>query len=294
MNSKNKNFKIEDIKNLKYFNIISQKIVKNIMNGINKSPSSGHSIEFKDYRKYNHGDDLKNIDWKLYGRTDKLFVKKYEKKTNINIYIFLDNSKSMDFGDKLTKILYSKYIASILAGVGLKQNDNIYLYSFNENLNLLCNKINNYKKINIVNNKLKTLKTKGKTRYKIIKNKIKNINDSLIFIISDFWSELENISNISKYSISNNNDTHFFHILSEKEYKFEFEGNVKFIDSENNNDTVSFNTNQVKKYYLKELKSRINKLDYLLKLQNSNYLFIKNKDDLFSVLYKYFMSNRSR
>ena len=290
MNSTNfSKFIPSEIANLKYFEIISNKIIRNLITGINKSPFSGHSIEFKDYRKYQYGDDLKQIDWKLYARTDKLFIKKYEKKVNLDLHIFLDSSKSMDYGSNTTKFIYAKYISAILSGVALKQNDNVYLYSFSEDINKITKKITKFSEINLVYKKLKDVQTSTDTNYNKVLKKMYSIKDSMIFIISDLWGDINKIINISKYGRANNNELNFFHILSDTEMKFDFKGNIEFVDSESQNTQV-LSTKQIKKYYKDEINKRIKNFKKTINLHDNNYLLLLNSSNLFSSLYKYFMN----
>src|SRR6056297_2120806 len=247
MNSKNiSKFTPSEISNLKYFEIITNRVVQNLISGLNKSPFSGHSIEFKDYRKYQYGDDLKRIDWKLYARTDNLFIKKYEKKVNVNLHIFLDSSNSMDYGRNISKFVYGKYVCAILTGVALKQNDNVYLYSFSDNVRKIAKKITKFSKINLIYNKLKKKNAEGHTNYEKLIDKMYSIKNSMIFLISDMWGDSKNILNISKYGRANNNELNFFHILSKKEIEFDFQGNYEFIDSENKSSQI-LSTKQIKR-----------------------------------------------
>ncbi|TYB30875.1 MAG: DUF58 domain-containing protein [Candidatus Mcinerneyibacterium aminivorans] len=282
-------FTPSEIGNLKYFEIFSNLIIKNIVNGLHQSPFSGHSIEFKDYRKYQYGDDFKKIDWKLYARTDKLFIKKFEKKVNVDIHIFLDNSNSMYFGEKVSKLIYGKYLTAILTGIALKQNNNVFLYSFNDSIYKFSKKLSNFSSINIAYNRLKQIKASERTNFSNLRQKIKKINNSIIFIISDFWGDLDNIIDIGKYGRVDKNELNYFHILSNKEQKFNFNGSYEFIDSEKKSREI-FSVKQIKKYYLDRLKERINTLKKEINSQNNNYLLLNNRDNLYSILYKYFMN----
>ena len=91
-------------------------VVEGFLSGLHKSPRRGFSVEFNDYRHYQRGDDLRHVDWKLYGRTDKLFIKQYEDETNVRATIVLDTSASMAFGSGSgSKLKYGVTLASALA-----------------------------------------------------------------------------------------------------------------------------------------------------------------------------------
>jgi hypothetical protein len=195
----------------------------------------------------------------------------------------------MDFGKTVSKLIYGKYLAAILTGVALKQNNNIFLYNFNNTINKFSKKLSNFSSINIAYNRLKQIKSSNRTNFFKLRQKINTINNSIIFIISDFWGELENIIDVGKYGRINKNELNYFHILSNKEQNFKFDGSYEFIDSEDNSKEI-FSVKQIKKYYLEQLKDRINSLKEKINSQNNNYLLLNNRDNLYSVLYKYFMN----
>jgi len=87
----------EKLQKFSSLDLIANQIVEGFITGLHKSPFHGFSVEFAEHRSYNTGESIKNIDWKLYGRTDKLFVKRYEEETNLRCQIIIDNSSSMYF-----------------------------------------------------------------------------------------------------------------------------------------------------------------------------------------------------
>ena len=99
---------LQDFGNLE---LLARQVVEGFITGLHKSPFHGFSVEFAEHRLYNSGDSIKNIDWKLYGRTDKLFVKRFEEETNLRCQIVMDISSSMYFPEKeLAKAVVSSAI----------------------------------------------------------------------------------------------------------------------------------------------------------------------------------------
>lgn len=125
---------LQDFGNLE---LLSQQVVEGFITGLHKSPFHGFSVEFAEHRLYNAGDSVKNVDWKLFGRTDKLFVKRYEEETNLRCQIVLDVSSSMFLPDKnFNKLLFSIYSAASLMYLFKKQRDAFGLSYFSDQLEL--------------------------------------------------------------------------------------------------------------------------------------------------------------
>lgn len=108
--------------------LIARTVVEGFMHGLHRAPRLGHSTEFAEHRPYQPGDDLRRLDWRVYGRTDRFYVKEYEADTNVSVLIALDVSRSMDFGSSgITKFHYAKMIAAAFAWFSQRQGDRIGL-----------------------------------------------------------------------------------------------------------------------------------------------------------------------
>lgn len=108
--------------------LIARTVVEGFMHGLHRAPRLGHSTEFSEHRPYQPGDDLRRIDWRVYGRTDRYYIKEYEADTNASVVFALDVSKSMDFGSgPVTKLQYAKMLAAALAWFSARQGDRIGL-----------------------------------------------------------------------------------------------------------------------------------------------------------------------
>jgi len=112
-------------------------VVEGFITGLHKSPFHGFSVEFSQHRPYNPGDSLRFIDWKVFGRTDRYYIKQYEEETNLKSYILLDVSNSMSYtSSEISKLLYGKYLASALAYLMLLQRDAVGLVLFDKEINI--------------------------------------------------------------------------------------------------------------------------------------------------------------
>ena len=128
----------QEIRNLANLELLARQVVEGFVTGLHQSPFHGFSVEFAEHRLYNNGESVKNIDWKLLARTDKLFVKQYEEETNLRCYLLLDTSSSMNYPDKeVNKLQFSVYAIASLMYLFKKQRDAFGLCSFSDKLDWL-------------------------------------------------------------------------------------------------------------------------------------------------------------
>src|SRR5437763_5456687 len=118
---------------LEQLELVSRKIFLGRMKGERRSKKKGQSVEFADYRNYVIGDDLRHLDWNLFGRLDKLFIRLFMEEEDLHFYVLIDNSLSMDFGNP-TKLHYAKQVAAALGFIGLVNMDRVVVEAFNDRL----------------------------------------------------------------------------------------------------------------------------------------------------------------
>src|SRR5881628_487104 len=118
---------------LEQLELVSRKIFLGRMKGERRSKKKGQSVEFADYRNYVKGDDLRFLDWNLYARLDRLFLRLFMEEEDLHFYVLIDNSLSMDFGNP-SKLHYAKQVAAALAFIGLVNMDRVVIEAFNDRL----------------------------------------------------------------------------------------------------------------------------------------------------------------
>ena len=125
----------QQIRQLDNLELLARQVVEGFITGLHQSPFHGFSVEFAEHRLYNNGESVKNIDWKLYARTDKLFIKQFEEETNLRCYLLLDTSSSMNFPDKgINKLQFSVYAIASLMYLFKKQRDAFGLCLFSDKI----------------------------------------------------------------------------------------------------------------------------------------------------------------
>src|SRR5215208_5406042 len=118
---------------LSSLNLIAKTVVEGFLVGLHRSPFHGYSAEFREYRPYNPGDDVRYVDWRVYGRTDRYYVKRFEEETDLTCYLLLDTSASMAYKPGLlSKIEYARFLAASLAYLITRQRDRISLLAISD------------------------------------------------------------------------------------------------------------------------------------------------------------------
>ena len=133
-------------------------IVEGFMSGLHKSPFHGFSVELSEHRPYGIGDEIKNMDWKIWSKTDKYYIKRFEEETNLLCHVFLDTSKSMNFSSiDITKFHYAKMIAAALSYLIIQQKDALGLYMFDSKIKLSIPPKSNISHLNTILSQLKNI-----------------------------------------------------------------------------------------------------------------------------------------
>ena len=112
--------------------LIAKTVVDGLINGTHRSPFFGASVDFAEHRGYVAGDDIRRVDWRVYARTDKYYIKEFEADSNANFSVLLDVSKSMGFGERISKLDYAKTLAACLAYLANAQRDRVGLVTFDD------------------------------------------------------------------------------------------------------------------------------------------------------------------
>lgn len=252
------------------------------MNGGRKSSAKGSSVEFSDFREYMFGDDIRRIDWNAYGRTDKLFVKLFMEEKEGLFNIFLDCSKSMDYG-KNNKSIYALKLTAMFSYIIINNLDRVYITKMQQD-NIITSKgmtgQQAFKKILV---DLENTKFYGSIDLeKCIKNRqLKNKGISII--ISDFFSE--NIEQVIRYLLYKNQEIILIHVLSREELEPDIEGTYNLIDSEILNDMRITMSSNVKKMYQKSLEKFLNNLKTLAQKYHITYIQIPTDKPLDQLFY---------
>jgi len=215
--------------------LLSRYVVEGNLAGAHRSPMRGSSSEFSDHKAYGVGDDPKHIDWKVLGRTDRYFVKRYEDETNLRVYMVIDRSHSMSYGsDDLTKYQFACRLAASLGYVVIKAKDSVGLFLHSEKMDAVMPARNSF---NHLNNVLKLLQTFEPESTTGIAEALHQIATSvqrrgLIIILSDLLGDQEAILHALAHFRKRHHDVIVLNVLDPKELDLDFKKPCEFEDLE--------------------------------------------------------------
>jgi uncharacterized protein (DUF58 family) len=261
-----------------HLELIAKQVVEGFITGLHKSPFHGFSVEFAEHRLYNKGESTKHIDWKLFGRTDKLFIKRYEEETNLRCQIIIDSSSSMYFPladlpkGKHNKITFSAYCAAAIIELLRRQRDAVGLSIFSDVVDVHTQAKSSSLHHKMLYHELEKLiqpfdvKThKTTSAIQSIHNIAESIHKrSLVVIFSDMMdskANAEELFSALQHLKHNKHEVILFHVADkQKEIDFEFENRpYRFIDMETQEE-IKLHPNEIKESYLKEMAEFKNQL----------------------------------
>lgn len=271
------NIDIQQIQQYSKLELIAKQVVEGFVTGLHKSPFHGFSVEFAEHRIYNTGESTRHVDWKLFGKTDKLFIKRYEEETNLRCHLIVDASSSMYFPEidyedakQFNKIKFSVYASAAFMHLMKKQRDAVGLSVFSDKLDVhtpdksslvhhkrLIHELESLIEEPKINTKTSTIKALHTIAESVHKR-------SLIILFSDMMenvAEQDELFQALQHLKYNKHEVILFHTVDAvKELDFKFENRpYQFIDMETGEE-VKVNPNDVREKYIEEAQKRKNNL----------------------------------
>ena len=249
-------------------------VVEGYIIGQHRSPYHGFSVEFAEHRSYEPGDEIRHIDWKLYGKTNRLYVKRYEEETNLRAHLILDTSKSMAYtSGGVSKLEYGSYLLAALSYLMIRQQDAAGVVLFDEDIKTFIPPKSIPSHLNTLLNTLDIKSPGDDTRIEpVLHEMAERIKKrGLVIIISDLFDDPENIMNGLKHFRHSKQEVILFHILDRNELEFDFNTRTKFVDMESGEE-ITTDPWHVKNEYKNLIKGlqdyyrsecRLNLIDYV-------------------------------
>jgi uncharacterized protein (DUF58 family) len=211
---------------------IARSVVDGVINGSHRSPYFGASVDFAEHRGYVPGDDIRRVDWRVFARTDKYYIKEFEADSNANFSVLLDVSKSMAFGTRITKLDYAKTLAACLTYLVSKQRDRVGLVTFDEEV--IDHVPPSAKHVDVVLHTLDRVQARRPGRFGVPIRKLAEHfgRRGIIVVISDFYEEPDEILDAVSLIRFRGNDVILFHVLDPAEIDFSFDDASSFEDLE--------------------------------------------------------------
>src|SRR5258708_1091174 len=217
---------------LEQLELVSRKIFLGRMKGERRSKRKGQSVEFADYRNYVIGDDLRFLDWNLYARLDRLFIRLFVEEEDLHFYVLLDNSLSMNFGTP-TKLHYAKQIAAALGFIGLVNLDRVVIEAFNDRLTQSLPAVRGRRSLWRLLDFLAKVEPAGPSDLtKALRTfSLKSSGKGIVVVLSDFMDK-GGYEEALRYLVARQMDVYVIQILSQEEIDPEVTGDLKLVDVE--------------------------------------------------------------
>jgi len=221
---------------LRGLDLIARLVVEGFMTGLHKSPYHGFSVEFAEHRQYMPGDPFKHVDWKLYGKSDRFYVKIYEEETNLRSHLLVDASASMGYASpgRLTKFQYASFLAAALAYMMFAQQDAVGLLTFRDTVEKLIPPRSSKGHLKLILNQLERTEpaatTAMGTALEFLAERIKR--RGLILLFSDLMDDPGRVIRGLKHFRHRQHEVVVFHVLDPYEVEFPFRQEAGFVDVE--------------------------------------------------------------
>ena len=229
-------------------------IVEGFLSGLHGSPFHGFSVEFSEHRKYVPGDDLKNIDWSVFAKTDRFYVKKFQAETVLDAYLLMDLSTSMAFGSPLSKFEYCVYLAASLGYLMTMQQDKVGLACFDETVRTFLPARNKRSHLMVLLSQLAGAKPDGKTNLTRAMTDIAPMikHRGIVILFSDLLTGIDDVIDGVARLRYGGHDVVVFHVLDAAEVTFPYEDYARFVDPESG-DSLQLDGKAARKTYLAAL-----------------------------------------
>ena len=256
--------------------LVARLVVEGFITGLHKSPYHGFSVEFAEHRQYMPGDEIRHLDWKIYGKTDRYYIKQFEEETNLKSYIILDASRSMSYSSdgRMTKLEYASYITAALAELMVQQRDAVGFTIYDEKVRSYMPPHATKSYLREILRQLETLKASNKTStadsLHTIAERIKR--RGLVIIISDLFDKPADVISALRHFRHKKNEVIVMQVLDPMERSFAFGRDAVFKDLETA-DELTTQPWHIQKAYQQEMKKfldsykkecRENNIDYVL------------------------------
>ena len=276
----------------------ARRIVEGYVSGVHRSPYHGFSIEFAEHREYAPGDDLRYLDWKVFGRTDKFYLKQYEEETNLVCRLLLDTSQSMMYqspGAPMSKLEYAQCITAALCYMILQQQDSAGLVTFDREVRALVRPSSNPSHLNQLLHVMEDARPERKTDtgpiFHGLAERFKK--RGLVVILSDLFDDVDSMMAGLKHFRHRRHDVILFHILDPAEVEFPFRQTTLFHGLEELPD-VLVEPRGLRKAYLKEFDRYVRRLKRGCREHHVDYVQMRSDQSFEVALSSYLASRMTR
>jgi uncharacterized protein (DUF58 family) len=273
--------------------LLARTVVDGFINGLHRSPYLGRSMDFAEHRAYMPGDDIRRIDWRVYGRSDRFFVKEFEADTNANFSVLLDISRSMTYGSEgLTKLDYARYLTACLTYFSRQQRDRVGLVTFDRDV--VTTVPPSAKHLERVLHELARIHpgSGGALRPSLLKIAETMRRRSMLLLISDLYEEPQAVLRAASLLKGKGNDVIVFHLLDPAELALPFD-EMTLVEDLETGERIPVVPARQRERYRELMQGHIATLSHLLLDARMDYALFDTSKPLDFALFEY-LSRRER
>ena len=283
----------EAIKRIARLELRARHVVEGFLSGMHRSPYFGQSVEFRQHREYTYGDDLRNVDWKVWAKQDRYYVKQFEEDTNLRCTFLVDVSASMRYGSgAMNKYEYASTLAVSLAYLALRQQDAVGCVSFDESIRMSVPLRTKRNQLDSVIQALEVSVPREKTDlYPVLRSVAESLpRRGMVVLVSDLLVPRDGLFRGLRLLRSRGHDLLLFHVLDDHEIEFPFNGPTRFEGLELEQ-PLACNPRALREGYLAALKAYLEEVRRGCSLSNVDYTLLRTGQPLDAAL-STFLSNR--
>lgn len=272
----------------------ARQVVEGYLAGEHRSPFFGFATEFAQHREYSQGDDLRHLDWKVLGRTDRYYVKQYEQETNFVAQILVDASESMRYGSgATTKLHYAKQLAACLSYLILLQRDAVAVGLFDSALRRYLPRSNSRSNLHVIMSQLAAYEATASTRVGPVLHEMARQmpRKGMVLLISDLFDDEDAVLAGVQHLRFVGHEVVVFHVLDPDELEFPFRGNVEFVGLEGLPPELT-RPQEIRKTYQREIEAFRRRLQEGCERNQSHYVLVNTREPLREVLSGYLAFRR--
>lgn len=275
--------------------LLARAVVEGFMSGLHRSPYTGFSTEFTEYRQYNPGDDLRYLDWRLLGRTDRYFIKKYRADTNTQCHLLVDTSASMRYAHagRVPKLQYAQFLAASLAYLLSRQQDAVGLVAFDQRVHTHVPARNRTGHLRTIFGHLSTLAAGGETRLAESLHELAEIltRRGVVVIISDFYDQPERLQAAFQHLRFKGHDLVAFQVLDKNEIDFDFSDPVLLLEDAETQEQMPVLPDVIASGYRKRMERHVDEMRRCAVANHVDFELITTEQPLDFALFS-FLSRR--
>jgi uncharacterized protein (DUF58 family) len=276
--------------------LLARTVVEGFMSGLHRSPFTGFSTEFTEYRQYNPGDDLRYLDWRLLARTDRYFIKKYRADTNTQCHLLIDTSASMNYAhaSSVTKLQYAQFLAASLAYLLNRQQDAVGLVAFANKVHTHVPARNRTGHMRTIFGNLSLLEPGGETNLSESLHQLAEIltQRGIVIVVSDFYDQPERLAEAFQHLRFKGHDTVAFQVLDQNELDFDFKDAVLLLEDAETQEQMPVLPDVVMDGYRDRMRRHVEEMRLCAAANNVDYELLTTKQPLDFALMS-FLSRRA-